>query len=115
MASRPSSTPPAAGAARSAATLPVHEALGRSEPLAALSARLRESAARFATIRPCLPPPLAPAVAPGPVDAEGWSLLVSSPAVSAKLRQLTPLLEAALREAGWPATTIRIKVQQQPR
>jgi hypothetical protein len=49
-------------------------------------------------------------VKPGPVDLEGWSLLAANGSVAAKLKQLTPRFEELLREAGWSATTVRIKV-----
>ena len=92
--------------------LPLREALTRSAPLALLRQRLRESTARFETLRGVLPPALAPHVQAGPLDAEGWTLLAANTAVAAKLRQLQPRLEAALRDAGWPAGVLRIKVLQ---
>lgn len=102
---------PAPPPARSPTALRLDEALSRSEPLAALGARLRDSAARLDAIRPLLPPGLEQLVRPGPVDDSGWSLLAANPAVSAKLRQLEPLLEQALRDAGWAVVTIRIKIR----
>ena len=89
----------------------LQQALQRSEPLARLSLLMRESNARFDAIRPSLPAVLAPHVKPGPVDDAGWSLLAANASVAAKLRQLQPRLEAALQEAGWPVSAIRIKVQ----
>ena len=103
MAARPAPLVPSA--------LPVREALQRSAPLAHLQALLRESSARFETIAGQLPAPLARHVRPGPVDAEGWSLLAANAAVAAKLRQLEPRLHESLAQAGWPARTIRIKVR----
>lgn len=91
--------------------LHLRDALARSSPLAALQSRLRESNARFEAIRRELPPPLAAHVRPGPIDAEGWSLLAANPAVAAKLRQLQPRLQARLADCGWPALTLRIKVR----
>ena len=91
--------------------LRLQEALARSSPLAALQLRVRESNARFETVRSLLPPALLAHVRPGPVDVDGWSLLVANTAVGAKLRQLLPRLEAALADAGWPAAALRIKVQ----
>jgi hypothetical protein len=89
----------------------LQDALAGSLPLAALQRRIRESNARFETVSRLLPPALAAHVQPGPIDAEGWSLLVANPAVAAKLRQLQPRLQAALVEAGWPAVSLRIKVR----
>ena len=90
--------------------MPLRDALDRSAPLALLQGRLRDSNARFATVRSALPPALAPHVRPGPLDAEGWTLLAANTAVAAKLRQLQPRLEAALLDGGWPPGTLRIKV-----
>jgi hypothetical protein len=87
------------------------QALQRSEPLVRLGQLLRDSAARFDAIRPCLPAALAPHVKPGPVDELGWSLLAANASVAAKLRQLQPRLEAQLKERGWEVSAIRIKVQ----
>ena len=87
------------------------QALQRSEPLARLAALMRDSNARFDTVRPYLPTALAPHVKPGPVDAAGWSLLAANASVAAKLRQLQPRLEAVLHERGWEVIAIRIKVQ----
>jgi hypothetical protein len=93
--------------------LPLGDALARSAPLALLQARLRESSARFETLRGVLPPALATHLKPGPLDADGWTLLAANTAVAAKLRQLQPRLEAALLTEGWPAGALRIKVQTQ--
>lgn len=91
--------------------LRLRDALARSSPLAALQSRLRESNERFETIRSTLPPALALHVRPGPLDAEGWSLLAANPAVAAKLRQLQPRLESGLAARGWPPLALRIKVR----
>jgi len=92
----------------------ITEALRGSAPLARLRDAMRDSNARFQTIRPALPRLLAGHVKPGPVDLEGWSLLAANGSVAAKLRQLTPRFEELLREAGWSATTVRIKVISEP-
>ncbi len=91
--------------------LRLRDVLERSAPLALLQRRLSESNARLATLRDALPPALAAHVRPGPLDADGWTLLAANTAVAAKLRQLQPRLEAALTDAGWPAGVLRIKVQ----
>ena len=89
----------------------VSEALRRSAPLTQLRARLQESADRFEAIRGALPGALARHVRPGPIDEEGWSLLVANAAEAAKLRQIKPHLEGLLREQGWQVSSIRIRVQ----
>ena len=91
--------------------LPLADALQGSEPLARLAARLKDSKRRFECIEAVLPPPLAGLAKPGPVDAHGWTLLAVTPAAAAKLRQLVPLFEAQLTQAGHTALPIRIKVQ----
>jgi hypothetical protein len=100
--------PPVAPVTPSA--LHLQDALARSAPLNQLRQRLRDSNARFEALRGALPPALAPHVRPGPLDAEGWTLLAANGAVAAKLRQLQPRLEAALLDSGWPAAALRIKV-----
>ena len=92
-------------------TVALSQALERSAPLSLLRQRLSDSNRRFAAIERLVPPLLLPHVKPGPVDDEGWSLLVANASVAAKLRQLQPRLEAALHEHGWQTTLIRIKVQ----
>jgi hypothetical protein len=89
---------------------PLAQALQSSEPLARLAERLRESQRRFDCIRPALPAPLADQLRPGPVDADGWTLLAGSPAVAAKLRQLVPDIQTALDAARLASLPIRIKV-----
>jgi hypothetical protein len=89
----------------------VSEALRRSAPLTQLRARLQDSADRFEAIRNALPGTLSSQIRPGPVDEEGWSLLVANAAVAAKLRQIKPRLEGLLREQGWQVSSIRIRVQ----
>jgi hypothetical protein len=91
--------------------LPLADALQGSEPLARLAERLKDSKLRFECIEAVLPSSLAAQALPGPVDAHGWTLLAVTPAVAAKLRQLVPLLEARLNEAGHTTLPIRIKVQ----
>jgi hypothetical protein len=92
-------------------SLPLSEALRRSEPLDLLRRRMHESNQRFEVVRCHLPAGLSEHVLPGPVDAEGWSLIAANAAVAAKLRQIKPRLEEALRERGWQVSAIRIKVQ----
>jgi hypothetical protein len=46
----------------------------------------------------------------GPLDAQGWCLLVPHNAAGAKLRQLVPALTAHLRSHNFPIEKIRVKV-----
>jgi hypothetical protein len=102
MPGKPTSTVPLAR--------PLRDALADNAALARLSERLRESNARFETVRGLLPEGLRAAVKPGPLDEEGWSLLAANAAVAAKLRQLLPRLRHELTAAGWPERPIRLKV-----
>jgi hypothetical protein len=90
---------------------PIGRALESSPALARLGERLRESNARFAAVRDALPEGLRAHVRPGPVDEAGWSLLAANASVAAKLRQLVPVVDAALREKGFQAIATRIRVQ----
>src|SRR5512139_3711865 len=89
----------------------IEEVMAHSPPLARLQQLMRESNDRFEAVRPVLPAALAAHVKPGPVDGDGWSLLAANASVAAKLRQLQPRLEDALKHRGWQVTSIRIKVQ----
>lgn len=89
---------------------PLRDALSGSAPLALLMQRHRDSQARFECARAALPPTLAPHVRAGPLDADAWTLLAANGAVAAKLRQLEPRIEAALRDQGWPARSLRIRI-----
>ena len=90
--------------------LPLSTALGRSEPLAALLKRLRESQARFAAITPLLPETLRAAVSAGPLDDSAWVLLAANASAAAKLRQMVPALQAELLAEGWAGLDIKVKV-----
>jgi hypothetical protein len=91
--------------------LRIEQAMGQSAPLARLRELMRDSNERFDAIRTTLPATLAAHVRPGPVDDTGWSLLAANASVAAKLRQLQPRLEEALRARGWQVSSIRVKVQ----
>jgi len=91
--------------------MPIAQALRESIPLGRLSERLRLSNELYAAVVPELPHGLAAQVSAGPVDDEGWSLVCSSAAVAAKLRQLVPRLQQRLHDVGRPVAAIRVKVQ----
>lgn len=102
--------PPRGAAVMPSAAVPIARALGDSAPLARLVERLRQSSRRFDDLRAALPAAMQPHVRPGPIDDQGWTLLVANPAVAAKLRQLLPDLAACLQQAGWPPIEIRVRV-----
>ena len=91
--------------------MPVAQALRAHESLVRLGERLDASRRRLHIITPVLPGSLVTSIQPGPLDEEGWSLLVANAAVAAKLRHLLPRLEALLAQAGLPGR-IRIKLAQ---
>ena len=92
-------------------SMPLGTALGRSEPLAGLMQRLRESQARFDAISGLLAAPLRAAVTPGSLDDKAWVLLAANAAAAAKLRQMLPLLTQALQDKGWQGPELKVKVQ----
>lgn len=92
-------------------TVPIAQVLDQNAPLVRLMQRVRESRERFAAIEPVLPPPLRRSVVPGPVDEAGWTLLARNAAVAAKLRHLLPRLEDHLRQAGFRAVALKVKVE----
>lgn len=89
---------------------PIEAALASCDALTRLSDRLRRSNACFAQIAPLLPGPLRAQVRPGPIDDEGWALLVPHAAAAAKLRQLLPVLTARLQAAGAGPVAIRVRI-----
>jgi hypothetical protein len=91
-------------------TLTLASALESSEPLARLSQRMRDSSQRFQSIQTALPASLAGQLKPGPIDANGWTLLAANSAVAAKLRQLVPDLQSALSAAGHSNVPIRVRI-----
>jgi hypothetical protein len=96
---------------RTEPSLAVGHAIGRSEPLARLLERLAASRARFEIVRGLLPEALLPAVRPGPLDDDGWTLLAANPSAAAKLRQWLPTLERELADRGAPVPALRARVQ----
>jgi len=91
--------------------IPLQQAVQESPTFALLASRVRESSERLQAIRSLLPAPLRASIQAGPVEEGSWCLLVNSNAVAAKLRQMTPALQAHLNQKGMPVTAIRIKVQ----
>lgn len=84
-------------------------ALDGSESLTSLGRRLAQSRRRFEAIAPLLPEAWGRELRPGPIDDEGWSLIVPNAAVAAKLRHHLPRLQAELRRRGWTELPIRVR------
>ncbi len=102
-------------AARSFETVPapvsLQRALAASDSLNGLAQRVAESQRRLEAIAPLLPAGLVRELRPGPIDEEGWSVLVSNAAVAAKLRHLLPRLNEALKAPSFRELPIRIRVR----
>ena len=92
------------------APLTVGQALRGSENLVRLSGLIAGSRARLECVRAAVPKSLQASLMAGPLDDEGWSLLVRNAAAAAKLRQLKPHLELLLTERFGPRCVLRIKV-----
>ena len=90
----------------------ISDALRGHAALAQLGSRLEASRQRLQLIEVLLPPPMRTHLQAGPVDEEGWTLLVASSAVAAKLRQLLPRLEERLHQAGIRPARIRVRMLQ---
>ncbi len=101
---------PAAGSIQDGRALPLARALDNSVPLASLLLRLQQSRDCFDAIRHLIAPDLLAQTRPGPLSDSDWCVLAGNGAVAAKLRQLLPSFEAALRAQGKPITSIKIKV-----
>ena len=89
---------------------PVMQAIEQSVSLASLLQIHRQSAQYLLEVQALLPPGMREQVQAGPVDENGWCLLVKHNAAGAKLRQLLPALSAHLRAKGHPIHAIRVKV-----
>ena len=88
----------------------VHEAVQNSATLSQLTALIEDSSARLKAIESLIPETLRPFVKAGPIDGDGWCLLVTGNAAAAKLRQLMPLIQSQLLGKGWKVNSIRLKI-----
>jgi len=93
-------------------TRPLGEALQRDATLGGLLRRARDSQSMLAIACQVLPPAVRPYVAAGTVDDDGWTLLVRTTTLAGKLRHAVPLVEEALRGAGWQVKAVRIRVME---
>ncbi|NBQ89857.1 MAG: hypothetical protein EBS47_03010 [Betaproteobacteria bacterium] len=86
----------------------VGSTLREDASLATLSHRMAQSRACLAAVLPVLPAALRPHLMAGPWDDQGWTLLTRQAAALTKLRQLVPLMEQALKQAGLVVPRIRL-------
>ena len=91
--------------------VPILEAAEDAPTLARLAQLARESRERLLAVEFLIPHPLRSAVRAGPIDGDGWCLLVDNNAAAAKLRQVLPALTAELQRRGAQVNSIRLKVQ----
>jgi hypothetical protein len=91
--------------------VPILEAAEDAPTLARLAQLARESRERLEAVESLIPFPLRSAVRAGPIEGDGWCLLVDNSAAAAKLRQVLPALTAELRRRGAQVNSIRLKVQ----
>ena len=103
--------PPRGTAPKGPLHVAMADALRSSDTLGTLMQRLQRSRQRMADIHALLPIGMRSAVQAGPLDEEGWSLLVANAAVAAKLRQMLPQLATELLSRGWPEVPIRLRIQ----
>jgi hypothetical protein len=78
--------------------------------LSQLAQRATRATAQLAAIETLVPVALRSSLQAGPIEGAVWCLLVDNNAAAAKIRQLLPTMEAALRSEGLEASTIRLKV-----
>jgi hypothetical protein len=93
------------------APVSLQRALAASDSLSGLAQRMSESQRRLEAVLPLLPAGLARELRPGPIDEEGWSVLVSNAAVASKLRHLLPRLNEALTAPSFRELPIRVRVR----
>jgi len=89
---------------------PVMTAIAQSSSLAGLLQLQKQSAHYLSCIQSVLPAGLGAQIKAGPIDENGWCLLVQHNAAGAKLRQLLPVISVHLRTQGHPVHQIRVKV-----
>lgn len=91
------------------APLTMSQALGAHQGLVRLNELAAGSRERLKTVMAAVPKSLQGALMAGPLDDQGWTLLVRNAAAAAKLRQLQPHLEILLAERYGPST-LRVKL-----
>ncbi len=90
--------------------VPIRQALEASVPLHGLLQRMRLSESRLQRLLAIIPKGLHKQIKAGPADEENWTILVASPAVAAKVRQILPTLTTAVAQQEKRTVLIRVKV-----
>ncbi len=100
---------------RRANAVTLMQATQGSPALARLVDLSKESVSRLKAVESMIPTNLFSAITAGPIEGPVWCLIVQSNAAAAKLRQLLPGLQAHLQSRGWEVTSIRLKIQMDPK
>lgn len=95
---------------RTRQALAFNDALSESPTMQKLGALISQSQGQLKSISHLLPKFWGRAVQAGPIDEQGWCLLVANAAVAAKLRQLVPDIERHLAASGIQPAKVRIKI-----
>ncbi len=87
------------------------QAAHESPTLSHLTQLALESNDRLKSIEPLIPQGIFKTMKAGPIDGATWCLILDNNAAAAKVRQLSPAIQAHLRTKGWNIDTLRLKVQ----
>lgn len=90
--------------------LTFNDALSESPTMQKLGALISQSQNQLKSISHLLPKFSGRAIQAGPIDEQGWCLLVTNAAIAAKLRQLVPDIERHLAASGIQPAKVRIKI-----
>jgi hypothetical protein len=90
--------------------VPLNTAMRSSDLIANLREKIAASTERLHAILHLIPPENRKLVAAGPYDERGWCIVVATPAMASKLRQILPSLTTQLKESGLPTSTVRIHI-----
>lgn len=90
---------------------PLHRIMAADETLAGWQARHAREAALTGLVRRALPRQLGERVHASELADGAVELVTSAGAVAAAVRQRSPDLLQALVQAGWPCTSVRVRVQ----
>ncbi len=92
--------------------IPAAQAALGSGVLGGLLRQAQASQSCLQELRSLLPAALLAQLQSGPIVDGLWTLLVSQPAVAAKLRQWVPAVQAHVRSKGWPIERIEVKIHR---
>ena len=95
---------------RARRALAFNDALGESPTMQKLGALINQSQSQLQSIAHLLPKSSGRGIQAGPIDENGWCLLVSNAAIASKLRQLIPDIERHLLSLGAQPAKVRIKI-----